>query len=355
MFAMRVRVALVAAAVSIVALVPLSASAARSTCFGKKPTIEGDRGDERLRGTPGPDVVLALGGDDHILGRGGRDLICAGPGNDVVGGGGGRDRISGQGSNDRLYGGSGNDRLFAGSGVGNYLLGNDGDDVLKGGPGFERLFGQEGGDVLRGGEGIVDRAIFVFSDSRVVVDVGAGTARGEGHDALRGIEDVEGSRHNDILYGDREPNWFFPRAGADRVDGRGSSGDLVSLDGASNPVTATTDGATGQGADTFARIEGLQGSRELGDTLSGDGRPNVILSLGGADDLFGLGDDDLLDGGQGANDSADGGPDVFGDRCIEVEDPVNCEELGAQDSLRGRSVPEVWTERLESAILPAVH
>jgi Ca2+-binding RTX toxin-like protein len=350
---MRARLGLLGVAVSALALIPLYASAA-SSCFGKKPTIEGDRGDERLKGTPRSDVILALGGDDHVLGRGGRDLICAGPGNDVVGGGGGRDRISGQGGNDGLYGGSGNDRVFAGGGTANDLLGNDGDDLLQGGPGFERLFGQEGGDILRGGEGIVDRAVFVFSDSRLVVDLGAGTARGEGHDALREIEDVEGSRHNDILYGNREPNWFFPRAGADRVDGRGSSGDLVSLDGATNPVTATMDGATGQGADTFARIEGLQGSREFGDDLSGDGRPNLILGVAGADDLLGLGDDDFLDGGQGTNDFADGGPHVLRDRCIEVEDAVNC-ELRAQDTLRRRSVLGVWTERLESAIPPAVH
>jgi RTX calcium-binding nonapeptide repeat (4 copies) len=350
---MRVRVGLLGVAVSALTLIPLSASSA-STCFGKKPTMVGDRGDERLRGTPRTDVILAMGGDDHILGRGGRDLICAGPGDDAVGGEGGRDALSGQGGNDRLYGGSGNDRLFAGGGTANELLGNDGDDLLQGGPGFERMFGQEGRDILRGGESIVDRAVFVFSDSRMVVDLGAGTARGEGHDALREIEDVEGSRHNDILYGDREPNWFFPRAGADRVDGRGSSGDLVSLDGATKPVTATMDGATGQGSDTFARIEGLQGSREFGDDLSGDGRPNLLLGIGGADDLFGLADDDWLDGGQGTNDFAEGGPHVLGDRCIEVEDEVNC-ELGASEKLLRRSVSGVWTERLESAILPAVH
>jgi Ca2+-binding RTX toxin-like protein len=351
MFGMRARAALVAAAVSAVALAPLTASAATPTCFGKKATIEGTAGDDRLRGTSEPDVIVGLRGDDHILGGGGRDLICAGPGDDVVGGEGGPDSIAGQGGNDRLYGGPGEDRLFAGGGTANDLLGGGGNDLLQGGPGFERLFGQQGNDVLLGGEGLVDRAVFMFSDSRVVVDLGSGEARGEGHDVLRDIEDIEGSRHHDILYGNRHPNWFFPRAGDDRVDGRGSSGDLVSLDGAGRAVTASTAGATGQGTDTFARLEGLQGSREFGDTLTGDGKPNLILGLGGGDELFGLGDDDWLDGGRGF-DAAHGGDQVFVDRCIDVEEPVDCEELGVRAPLRRRNVPGLWTERLESAILP---
>jgi hemolysin type calcium-binding protein len=350
---MRVRAGLITAVVSAVVLLPVSATAGTPTCFGKTPTIEGDAGDERLEGTPGPDVIVGLRGNDHILGRGGRDRICGGPGDDVIGGQGGKDGLAGQGGNDKLYGGTGNDRLFAGGGVANDLLGNDGDDLLQGGPGFERLFGQEGGDVLRGGEGVVDRAVFMFSDRRVEADLGAGTARGEGHDVLRDIEDVEGSRHNDLLYGDHHPNWFFPRAGADRVDGRGSTGDLVSLDGAPNPVIATMDGATGQGADEFARIEGLQGSRDHGDDLSGNGQPNLILGIGGPDDLVGLADDDWLDGGQ-ASDSADGGAHVFGDRCIEIEDPVDC-ELGEPAAARATLRPAVWTVPLESAILPAIN
>jgi RTX calcium-binding nonapeptide repeat (4 copies) len=352
MFRMRVRAGLVTAAVTAAVFLPVAASAAPSECFGKKPTIEGDGGDERIKGTSGPDVIMALGGNDHILGRGGRDRICAGRGNDVIGGQGGKDVLGGQAGNDKVYGGGGSDRLFAGGGVANDLLGNKGDDLLRGGPGFERLFGQAGSDLLLGAAGIVDRAVFIFSDRRVRVDLGAETARGEGQDALRQVEDIEGSRHDDLLYGDRVPNWFFPRAGADRVDGRGSTGDLVSLDGARNPVHATMEGATGHGADEFARIEGLQGSRDFGDDLSGNELPNLILGIGGPDDLSGFNDDDRLDGGQGS-DSADGGPHVFGDRCIEIEDPVNC-EFGEATALRAGSLPEVWTTRRESAILPAV-
>jgi Ca2+-binding RTX toxin-like protein len=185
------------------------------------------------------------------------------------------------------------------------------------------------------------------------VNLAEGTARGEGRDSLNEIEDVEGSRHDDVLTGDRDPNWFFPRAGADSVNGRGSDGDVVSLDGATQAVTADVSAATGQGADTFARIEGLQGSRDFGDSLTGGGGPNLILGIGGPDELFGLANDDWLDGGQG-NDAADGGPQVTEDVCIEVEDPVNCEQLGPPSALARRKVPGHSTERLESVILSGI-
>ena len=56
--------------------------------------------------------------------------------------------------------------------------------------------------------------------------------------------------------------------------------------------------ATGQGSDTFARIENVVGTREP-DTLTGDGGPNTIFGKGGADSLSGLGGDDVLNGGLG--------------------------------------------------------
>jgi hypothetical protein len=134
------------------------------------------------------------------------------------------------------------------------------------------------------------------------------------------------------------------------VDGRGSDGDVVSLDGATQAVTADVSGATGQGADTFNRVEGLQGSRDFGDNLTGGGGPNLILGIGGPDELFGLANDDWLDGGQG-NDAADGGPQLTEDVCIEVEAPVDCEQLGPPSALRRRAVPGDSNERLDSAIL----
>jgi hypothetical protein len=80
-------------------------------CFGRIPTIVGTPDPDLLFGTPGPDVILALGGDDLIFGGGGRDYICAGTGDDVVYGEGGRDFIKGGPGNDLLFGGRGYDTV----------------------------------------------------------------------------------------------------------------------------------------------------------------------------------------------------------------------------------------------------
>src|SRR5215216_827023 len=77
--------------VAALALVPAAALAA---------TIEGGPGNERLRGTNGPDEI---NGNDRNFGRGGNDTLRGGPGNDRVFGGRGDDFISGDanGTGDR--------------------------------------------------------------------------------------------------------------------------------------------------------------------------------------------------------------------------------------------------------------
>jgi Ca2+-binding RTX toxin-like protein len=70
---------------------------------------------DELRGTPRPDVIVALGGNDVVTGRGGGDLVCAGGGDDDVFGGPGDDRLLGGLGRDRLVGGPGDDRLVQGS------------------------------------------------------------------------------------------------------------------------------------------------------------------------------------------------------------------------------------------------
>jgi sugar lactone lactonase YvrE len=85
-------------------------------CGGKFPTIQGSNAKEKLRGTKGPDVIVAYGGKDTILGLGGKDLLCGGAGRDVISGGGGKDRLFGQGGADALRGGKGKDKLVGGAG-----------------------------------------------------------------------------------------------------------------------------------------------------------------------------------------------------------------------------------------------
>jgi Ca2+-binding RTX toxin-like protein len=71
-------------------------------CGGRRITIAGDDGPDRIRGTRRRDVIDANRGRDTIRGRGGNDLIC---------GGGARDRIFGGEGRDRCHGGKGRDRV----------------------------------------------------------------------------------------------------------------------------------------------------------------------------------------------------------------------------------------------------
>ena len=70
-------------------------------CGGRRATIVGDDGPDKIKGTKKKDVIVANGGKDKVSGRGGSDLICLGKGKDSVNGGGG---------NDKCIGGKGKDK-----------------------------------------------------------------------------------------------------------------------------------------------------------------------------------------------------------------------------------------------------
>jgi hypothetical protein len=70
-------------------------SACPARCFGKRATICGTKGRDRLTGTAGRDVMVGLQGNDTIKGLDGNDLICGGIGKDTLVGGRGRDRLDG--------------------------------------------------------------------------------------------------------------------------------------------------------------------------------------------------------------------------------------------------------------------
>ncbi|WP_134767063.1 calcium-binding protein [Nocardioides sp. 1609] len=141
---------------------------AAPTCFGRAATVVGSG---VLRGTAGPDVIVATSASTEVHAGPGNDRIRGAP---LAYGGEGHDRIHygrsgggdielmGQDGTDRivvtspvfafLYGGDGPDVLVARSGA-QWLSGEDGDDRLVGGPGNDHLLGGAGRDVARGGPG----------------------------------------------------------------------------------------------------------------------------------------------------------------------------------------------------------
>lgn len=278
----------VLAAFAVVAL-PQIASAVTPRCLGTRATIVGTARADLIRGTARADVIAGLGGGDVIRGLGGADRICGGNGSDKLIGGDRRDLLVGEAGNDTLGGGGGNDVLFGGAGSDKFsggtgfdlasyffapsgvqadltagtatggegtdtltgvedLEGSRYDDSFVGNSGENFFYPGEGNDTVNGGGGTTDLVNFFFSANAVVVDLTAGTATGEGTDTLTGIGQVFGSRHDDVITGDLNPNELFGGPGTDTISG--AAGD-DKLDGGEG--TDTLDG--GDGVDTCANGE----------------------------------------------------------------------------------------------------
>lgn len=207
----------------------------------------------------------------------------------------GNDTINGLDGDDTLNGGNGNDSLVGGSGA-DLLLGGNGNDTLEGG-----TEGASGGDTLDGGAGI-DWATYRNSSSYVYVYTGGGInlsnfGQAIGDDLI-GIENVQGSAHNDILSGTAAVNNTFEGgAGADTLHADGlysyaDAGGSDTLSYATSNAAVTIDLATGAASgghaqgDVYYGFENVIGSSQ-GDALTGDSDTNILQGRAGADTLDG--------------------------------------------------------------------
>jgi Ca2+-binding RTX toxin-like protein len=255
----------------------LSASApAKLSCLGRKATIVSSQ--TSIVGGKAPDVIVVQGGGHHTIhGQGGNDRICGGSGDDTIDGGTGVDHVEGGGGDDTITGGKGPDKIAGGAGddylngeqgsdevdgaAGNdNLLGDKGNDKVDGGPGDDHIDGGPGddkkldggpgqdtvfggagsdnadggpgdGDVVRGdagtdnldgGPGAQDIVSYASATrGQVIVNLGAGSAKGDGHDSLQGFEDAVGSPEADTLIGDGGPNRLDGGVGDDHLTGGG--------------------------------------------------------------------------------------------------------------------------------------
>jgi len=209
-------------------------------CDGKVATKVGTPGDDTIFATPSDDVIVGLAGADTITGGEGDDTICAGAGADIVYGNGGADVI---------IGGSGPDIINGGPGA-DVIKGVKGKDVLIGGPGVDELIGGGGKDT----------ADYSGATSGVTVDLSMGTASGDGHDSISGVENVTGSDYADTITGDDGRNKIRGGAGNDTLSGKGGK-----------------------------------------DLIYGEGDDDTISGNGGADDLRGGQGYDSTDGGAGTD------------------------------------------------------
>ncbi len=307
----------------------------------------GDRlvGIENVLGSAFNDVLTGDAGDNWLSGGAGNDTLHGGGGAmDTLDGGAGagdvadftgvvadidvnllNGSVTGGGlSNTMLIeiegaiGGSGNDTLTASAGGG----------ILSGGLGDDSIVASNFNDTLDGGANSLlgrDTLSYDRAGAGVVVNLSLTTAQntiGSGVDLIRGFEKLEGSNFADTLTGDAGNNEIQGRSGNNLLSGLAGNDDLVggqdndtliggvgadTLNGSGNGAAGDTasyatsaaavnvsliGGVVGLGGDAAGDvlfgIENLIGSR-LADTLTGDANDNVIEGGAGADRLFGGG------------------------------------------------------------------
>lgn len=107
-----------------------------------------------------------------------------------------------------------------------YLNGNNGHDVLYGYSGNDILNGGKGNDTLDGGDG-EDTAVFGKKNNRIDLRISEKQNTKEGWDVLVSIENVDGGKGNDIIYGNDLDNRIYCGEGRDKVWGNGGNDDFV--------------------------------------------------------------------------------------------------------------------------------
>jgi Ca2+-binding RTX toxin-like protein len=180
-----------------------------------------------------------------------------------------------------------------------FLHGDDGANTLGGGPGDDELHGLGGDDHLRSGEGNpagtdlldggegLDTANYYLAWDPVQADLTTGQAVANGADTLESIENLFGSKHNDVLTGNDEDNVIQGSQGDDVMDGRGGPDTAVFRDSFELVIDLVEGTAVEErGSDTLENFENVVGST-FADTIIGDDGPNTIWGSRGADTLSG--------------------------------------------------------------------
>jgi Ca2+-binding RTX toxin-like protein len=202
-------------------------------------------------------------------------------------------------------GGDGNDTIIGGS-LNDTIWGDNGTDILKGGAGNDRLLGGGSADTLDGGAGNDyldggsnnDTADYTTAAAAVTINLGIGTATGEGTDTLVSVENAIGSAFDDVITGSSVANVLTGGAGNDTVNG-GSGNDTLTggtgidaLSGNDGHDTLKWDSADsfvgGNGFDTLdANLSSSDtidlrgaGFATLERILAGSGNDTVTVGLG---------------------------------------------------------------------------
>nr|MDJ0825827.1 Ig-like domain-containing protein [Rhodobacter sp.] len=198
--------------------------------------LYGDEAANLIEGGLGDDTIRGLGGLDTLKGGAGDDEIIAGiyiDDDDILyvsdtemDGGDGNDTIQSSSGNDLMIGGEGNDTFELSSFVNIFDPGTPGNDTVDGGAGVDRV---------------------EFWSGPVVVDLGAGVGQYVGTTEtvkLIDVEDVQGSREDDLIIGSDDDNVLDGDGGNDTLVGGGGN-DQLYADSFSFSGQAVMHGGTG--------------------------------------------------------------------------------------------------------------
>jgi Ca2+-binding RTX toxin-like protein len=295
---------------------------------GEIAEIRGEDHDDTIDATATTAMPLVGAGglrEDLVLGGAGGDAVSGGADDDVVAGGGGNDAVTGGSGDDRVDEGAsanGTDALSGGAGgenecgdlldygartatvnVSTDAVANDGaaaegdavagnveilasgsaNDTLSDTLVFRQRFqGSSGDDSLLGdGDDIAD---FSTAAGPVTVDLGSGTATGDGNDVMAGVAGVIGSLGDDTILGRPAADVLSGDGGADVING-GAGNDVLGNDAALGAV-----------------FPACGDDDESGDDLLRGGTGNDVLRGGAGNDLLRGGPgNDILNGGAGVD------------------------------------------------------
>ncbi|HEY2715602.1 MAG TPA: calcium-binding protein [Solirubrobacterales bacterium] len=196
--------------------------------------LAGMAGNDTIAANGFPDgagvVVIGGGDEDTLTGGGGEDILVDGNGSagDTLRGGAGDDALVHNGGADLLEGGEGSD-LFLSVSICD-------DETIAGGP--ERAGAatpdRDNASWARLGEGVDARL-----DLGTVGRPGAGElpeCGGEPPDHMEGIEDLEASNHNDVLYGNEGNNQLLGHKGEDIYYALGGNDSILANSGSPDKV-----------------------------------------------------------------------------------------------------------------------
>jgi Ca2+-binding RTX toxin-like protein len=327
--------------------------------------IAGNDFDNDIFGGSGSDLLKGFGGSDSLQGNGGNDTLFGGQGDDFLNGGAGADTMIGDSgidtvdyrdstSNDgvivdlafgqgfagdalgdsysgieNVFGSLAGDALI-GNDAANQLFGDGGNDTLIGGEGNDSLAGQDGADQMIGGNGddtyvvnsLTDKVSEVSTNGndtiRTSIDFNLSNSTVVSGDVenltLTGSSDIDaiGNALNNVLTGNSGDNSLRGGLGADTMRG-GAGDDRYNVDNVGDVVDEGVAGSGGIDSVTSTVSFSLSGSKALGSVenldllgngninAAGNALDNVLEGNGARNDLMGLGGNDELTGGRGAD------------------------------------------------------